>query len=167
MCKVEFIQHSSLTKEKLDEIIAIKSVSWPYNKESQLKWIFENIENHDIHVLMYIDNIVMAYLNLKNISITINSKKYDALGIGNVCAREQGKGWGSKIIGFANDYIVTSNAIGVLFCKPVLTYFYKLNNWRTIEKSSVLLDFNNDSIETMICNYDQKVDAIQIFGKIF
>ena len=127
----------------------------------------ENLKVGDVHAFSVSNEKIMAYLNLVEIEIKINDVIKNAYGIGNVCAREPGKGWGSEIIRRTNMYIKQINKIGLLFCKNSLTRFYKLNSWELIEKDKVRLSFNNEKVETMIFNYEEDLSSVQYLGKPF
>ena len=72
MFHIKVIKHQDITKQELDEVIAIKSKQWHYNYEQQLNWINSNIKENDIHILLQLGNSVVAYLNLIDIDVEIN-----------------------------------------------------------------------------------------------
>ncbi len=156
MFKLKLIKHKNLTNKWLDEIIQVKSIAWPYSYEKQLEWINSNLKDTDIHVLLYLDKSLVAYLNLIEIEFIIDGNLKNGYGIGNVCALEKRKGWGKKLIAKTNTYLTQNDKIGVLFCKDSLANFYIQQNWTVIEKPKLTLAFNNKLIETMIfnCNYE-------------
>lgn len=167
MFKIEFVLHENVTSNQLDEIIIIKSIAWPYSYESQLNWINSNLANKDIHVLLYLNNTLIAYLNLICIVFQINKMKKHGYGIGNVCSKEKGKGFGKEIISRINIYLIDTNKIGLLFCRDLLVPFYNQNNWKVIEKDKLTLEFDKESIETMIFNFDDEFQSIEYLGKLF
>lgn len=167
MFNIDFIPHKHITSKKLVEIISIKSIAWPYSFDSQLNWIHSNIKDEDIHVLLYLNDSLVAYLNLIEIEFKLDGNKKNGYGIGNVCASEKGQGWGKEIMTRTNLYLKQKRIIGLLYCKSSLVNFYSLNNWLLIEKNNVVLSFSNKSIETMIFNSCEKFHNIEYLGKPF
>jgi len=167
MFKSLLIPHKKITSTLLNEIIQIKSIAWPYNYEKQLKWIHGNLKSTDIHVLLYREESLVGYLNLIEIEFKIDGNLKNGFGIGNVCAKEKGKGWGKELISETNSYLIQTNKIGLLFCKDLLVNFYKINNWRKIEKEKITLLFNNKFIQTLIFNWDNGFQNLEYTGRPF
>ena len=165
--KLEYILHENVSKENLVDIVKIKSVAWPYSYEKQIDWINNNIKTNDLHFLLYEDTEPVAYLNLINIELIIDYKKFNAVGVGNVCSLEKGKGWGNELIKKTNNFIKEHNYIGLLFCKYNLVNYYYRNNWTLITKDKLELLFDNKEIETMIFNFHQKFDRIKYLNSPF
>jgi hypothetical protein len=94
----KFYSNSEITKEQLDKIINLKMIHWDYSSIDHYNWIKNNIKPEDIHVLMFDDGILLGYLNLIQITIVINSEIHSFFGIGNVCSKDKGKGYGSFLI---------------------------------------------------------------------
>lgn len=161
------VPHKEITPTLLNEIIQIKSIAWPHSFEKQLEWIHSNLKNTDIHVLLYLEGSLVAYLNLIEIEFTIDRNLKHGYGIGNVCAKAKGKGWGKEIIMLTNIYLTQLNTIGILFCKDSLVDFYKKYNWKLINKKIINLSFQNESIETLIFNLSNKFQDFQYNGKSF
>lgn len=134
MKDLKIIKHTDLVDVDLVEICKIKSIAWPYPLESQKKWIENNILPNDLHFLLYDEhNEVVAYLNLVCVEVYINNRVINVFGIGNVCAKFQGKGLGQLIMKQVSDYLLDNNFIGLLFCSAALTSFYKKFGWEIIE----------------------------------
>ncbi len=167
MFDLKFIPHEEVTQNDLDEIIKVKSTAWPYCYEKQLEWINSNLNNLDIHVLLYWDREPVGYLNLVNIELIIDGSPKKAYGIGNVCAKLKNKGFGKELITSVNRFLVNNNKIGLLFCKNLLVDFYIYNNWLVIEKKKLTLMFDKEQIETMIFNLQNKYKNIEYLGKSF
>lgn len=167
MYNLKLISHKDIKSEELYEIIAVKSVAWPYHFQKQLDWINLNIKNNDIHVLLYFDELLVAYLNLIKIEFSVDQIVKQGYGIGNVCALEKNKGFGKEMITKTNTYFVQNNKIGLLFCKDQLVEFYKKREWMLIEKKKVTLSFDATSINTMLYNLDEEFRCIEFLGKSF
>lgn len=161
------ISHKDVTGQQLEEIIKIKSKAWRYSLSSQLEWINTNLKDTDIHVLLSLDENMIAYLNLIGIEIKIEGNSRGCYGIGNVCASEKGKGWGKEIMTHTNLFLMQKKKIGLLFCRDSLVNFYRLNNWELLKKNKLTLSFDNESIETMIFNCDFNFQQLEYLGRSF
>jgi predicted GNAT family N-acyltransferase len=167
MFKLKVIAHCEVSQNDLNEIIKVKTVAWPYPYEKQLKWLNENLNADDLHLLLLEDNITIAYLNLINIELEINNEKYKSLGVGNVCSAEKGKGFGNKLMKLTNQFIKKNRKPGLLFCKPELINFYGKFNWVVIEKDRLRLNLNNQNTETMSFNISNNVQSLSYLGNSF
>lgn len=167
MYKLKKIKHANISKSELHEIIKIKSISWPYSFENQINWLKENITDSDLHLILMKDNVSVAYLNLINIRLEIDKKIFDAFGIGNVCSIEKGMGYGGELIKQTNNYIKLKNRTGLLFCKDELIKFYKINDWKLVDKSLVILPFCEVEINAMIYNSFEIRNEIKYNGRLF
>jgi len=167
MFKIAFIPHSKATNEQLLEIITVKDVAWPHSLDSQFKWFADNLKETDIHVLLKMNNYAAAYLNLIKIKFKIDGKLVDGYGIGNVCSRERGKGWGKEIMTQTNIYLFQNKKPGLLFCRNHSVGFYKLTNWLLIDKKKLSLPFDNETIETMVYNLDNLFNSLEYTGRSF
>ena len=167
MFEIKFIPHSKVTTKQLLEIISVKDIAWPHSLDSQFKWFADNLVESDIHVLLTKNSYTVAYLNLIDIKFKIDGNSIEGYGIGNVCSRERGKGWGKEIMALTNLYLIQKSRSGLLFCRIHTVNFYKLNNWILVDKSNLILPFNNELIETMIFNCDNRFQQLEYVGKSF
>lgn len=167
MNNISFIKHADLSSNKLKDICELKSVAWPHSIESQLNWIKSNISDNDIHVILSDENVFLAYLNLININCVVDGEIVNGFGIGNVCSREQGLGYGSILMKAINNYLIENKMVGVLFCKSKLIEFYRKFDWSLVSKEKLSLAFNNDNIETMINNFENNFNLLEYSGKSF
>ena len=162
------MEHKNITEKELQEIIQIKSIVWPYSEKEQLEWIKNNINENDVHVLLTSpEDRIIAYANLINIYVRINNQDHFALGIGNVCAYEKGKGYGKVLLQFVNEFLLQNHKIGLLFCSKKLIKFYRLNRWILIEKNKIILAFNNELVETMVFNLKEDLARMEYNGLAF
>jgi hypothetical protein len=167
MFELKYIFHGQLTENLLSEIIKIKTAAWPYCYESQKSWIYENLKDSDIHLLLLKDKKVVAYLNLVDIELLIDSYSFLGYGVGNVCAIEKGFGYGAELLKKTNDFIINKKRIGMLFCKLELLNFYNKYDWIKVERGKICLQFNNENIITMILNYSLSFNFISYYGNSF
>lgn len=90
MYSIYTVKHSEATPLDLDRAISLKSVAWPYPKESQIQWMRENLKPEDLHVFLMQDGTDVAYLNIAMVYATINGTPTLCAGIGNVCSSRKG-----------------------------------------------------------------------------
>ncbi len=129
------VTHEELTSSELDSICNIKGIFGSYTMEQQIEWIECNIEPLDKHLLMYLGNKLVGYLNLINIELTIDSLPVKGVGIGNVCVSEQGKGFGAELMNYLTRLLTKENWIGMLFCNKATVKFYNKYGWDLLDKS--------------------------------
>src|SRR5947209_1919910 len=128
----KFCMHSQISSKELRNIIELKNIHWKYTVDQHLSWIKENILDADIHVTMYKNNKLLGYLNLVVIKVKLNNKDCDIYGIGNVCSRENGYGYGKELLIGIQQYLIENDCRGILFCKNALVPFYKKFGWDLI-----------------------------------
>lgn len=164
---IKYFTHSSLTEELLDLIIIVKSVAWRFSYDSQRSWITENIKNDDVHVLLFEDDVPLAYMNLVKIDIQLDSKSNSGYGIGNVCAVQKGKGWGKVLLLSVNDYLKCNNHIGLLFCKEALVKYYSNSNWILIENEKLNMKNISEDVKCMMYSENFFFKTLKFSGKLF
>lgn len=164
---LRIIEHSSLNQTDLDLIIDIKSISWPYSYEDQLKWINQNLSNEDLHLIFYFDGNAVGYLNLTKIKVLLNNEIVSAYGVGNVCTKVYGCGYGKDLLLNTNQFLLEQNKVGLLFCKDNLIPFYSKCGWALVPVESVSLNFDNSKIKTMVFNFQEKLEKLCYEGKPF
>lgn len=125
------IKHENLTADNLDEIVRLKQQHWNYASESQKKWIQSYLKPDDIHLLMKMDDKVVAYLSINVISMIVDGQVMVGKGLGNVCVDKvfQGQGLGKKIVEKANEIIRANDDTGILLCHTQLIPFYERCGW--------------------------------------
>ncbi|MDD3195072.1 MAG: hypothetical protein PHU68_04655 [Paludibacter sp.] len=167
MYDIIIIRHDQLPDYLLNEIIKVKTVAWPFCYDSQKKWIKINLKDTDLHLLLTKDKEILAYLNLIEIEVIIDSNHFDGYGIGNVCAIQKGKGIGTELIKRVNKFIIEERKVGLLFCKPNLHYFYVKSGWTVVSKEQVALSFEYNNIETLIFNFNLPFQQLIYKGQAF
>ncbi len=161
------IKHGHITDEILNEIIKIKAVAWPYPYEKQMQWIKDNIRNDDFHILYGENDTFMAYTNIVNINIYMDNRPFEAFGVGNVCALVKGKGYGKEVMKIANEFILSQNKIGVLFCKESLVKFYASLNWVQCMKEKHNIPAIDPLIKCMFYNLYEDFRLIDYKDRLF
>lgn len=130
--KIRFIEDSKLNENMVREIIKIKQHHWNYSYDEHKKWMDENI-NEDEHHLIILNsrNGAIAYLNIVKTSIIYNDIEEKVLGVGNVCVDKKysGQGIGQLIMGICNYYLSSYEKRSILLCKSNLVKFYEKSGW--------------------------------------
>lgn len=127
--KFEFIDHYQLSANVLDDIISLKASVWDYSSNAHREWIKNNLEDQDIHLVLYDDaDKLVGYLNI--VELLVNHE--ESFGIGNVCISPslQGQKLGLLLMSLAKYYIRVKNKKGYLLCKDRVSAFYKKCGWR-------------------------------------
>lgn len=162
MFELKVIPHSEITTAILDEIIMIKSVAWHYSYEEQLKWINQNLNDNDLHFLIYQNNEIIAYANLVHVALLVDDKSISLIGIGNVCTKYPGEGHGKLLFTHINDYLSKNDLEGMLFCKTNLVTFYEKLQWTLHENLHP-----DESIETLTFNYKKRDGTCSYSDRLF
>lgn len=136
MLSINFIQHKDADTSLLEAIATLKAVRWAYPMEQQMNWIAENIEPEDWHLLLKDGEDLVAYMNLVQVKPEIDGTAVAALGIGNVCTKESGKGYGNQLMEAVNRFLDEKSLYGILFCKDHLVPYYQKFNWILIRKEN-------------------------------
>lgn len=154
------VKHGDISVAYMERAIALKSVAWPYPKESQLQWMRTNLKPEDIHVFLQEDGEDVAYLNIAMVNAIINGISTTCAGIGNVCSIR--RGCGKELILRVNNFINNLNVPGILFCKDTLVGFYNQYNWKLLNPEHITLDLLIGDINTMVFNLE--IDSFLIYN---
>ena len=140
--KIEIKSTIELEKSELNAILELKQQHWKYDYESQLQWFKKNIKKNDLHLLIYEQAELIAYLNAVWIDVEINSEQIKALGIGNVCVAlcYRNIGFGQLLMATINSFLKSQNICGFLLCKDALVAFYEKSDWKVIVPQKVTID---------------------------
>ncbi|WP_321317226.1 GNAT family N-acetyltransferase [Labilibaculum sp.] len=165
MQNLRIVKHQDVSDDEVLRICNIKSAFGAYSIESQEEWMDNHLKNNDIHFLLYENNELIAYLNLIDIHISINSELINAYGIGNVCSKINGRGYGKKLLLELNNFLLSNNKIAYLFCKDSLVDFYKKYNWILLKNDNSKI-IQND-IKSMLFNFSGEIDCLEYRGDLF
>lgn len=139
--EIDLIPHNKLDNNNLGKIVSLKMQHWDYKKEDQIKWINENLEDGDYHLLLKNEkDVLMAYLNIVPVRVSMCGSVALFSGIGNVCVNSKhgGKGYGLLIMNIAGFFIKEFKRPGILMCKEQLISFYKKAGWHKYNGKAVL-----------------------------
>lgn len=167
MYNILYIQHSKVTNSILEEIVKVKTVAWDYSFKEHYEWININLKSSDIHVLLYHEKTLLAYLNLIDIEVKVDGIDLMGYGVGNVCAIEKGKGWGKELIRRVNKYLSETNKIGLLFCKEKLKKFYSENDWKLLDKDKAKISKIISDESVFVFNIASNYSNLQYDGIFF
>lgn len=165
---LSIIRHKDAEESTLERVIAIKQKTWPYPIESQMTWIQSNLRDDDLHVILTHEGRDVAYMNLVNITFTVNNnKEYLAYGIGNVCAAFKGEGYGGELMRQVNAYLRENRFCGLLFCKDGLVPFYKLYDWKEVDHKVCKEPTLPEDIHIMTYLAPEEIFDFKYKGKLF
>lgn len=165
---LSIIRHKDAESSTLERVIAVKQKAWPYPIESQIAWIQSNLKDDDLHVILTHEGRDIAYMNLVNITFTVNNKTdYMAYGIGNVCAAIKGKGYGGELMRQVNAYLKEKRHCGLLLCKDALVPFYKIYDWKVVDSKACKEPVLPDGIHIMTYLVPEQIFNFQYKGKLF
>jgi hypothetical protein len=165
---VRYVQHDQVVEGILKKIIEIKSIAWPkYSYHEHENWLEKNLTTKDVHLLLEDETSVIGYSNIIMLhNFEINHVLQKGFGVGNVCVAERGKGQGNVLMKEINKYIISNNAVGLLFCKDELVSFYLRNAWELLEKDFLELNYDVPP-NAMFFNYASKIEKIVCRGEKF
>lgn len=154
------IKNADVSQDLIQEICLVKESFGPYTKESQIKWMEENLRYEDLHFLLYYNESVVAYCNLVERILICDDIKINVLGVGNVCSVRSGQGFGAALMLHVNKYMQSSGRVGLLFCKENLVQFYGKFDWNLISILEV-------TCKTMIYNFPIEVNNFRFTDRLF
>lgn len=151
--ELEIIKHSDISREDLLRVVCIKNAAWPHTIESQLKWIEDNNWPDDLHVILKDEECDYAYMVLCPVTAIVDGKEAEFVGIGNVCSKTKGQGYGGQIVSLVNEYIKNNKLSGLLFCRNHVVHFYEHYGWKVIPNNRiVLVNIEHIGVYTMCFN---------------
>jgi len=168
--ELKIIEHKNILRDQVEDVIAIKTTAWNYSSESQIKWLRSNLKESDLHVFLIIDNNKVAYANLLPIEVKIDERFTSILGIGNVVAKDKGRGHGSAIIREINKLLKKKNKPGLLFCQKELISFYDYHLWHEIPVNKLEIPAaskSGTSIITMTYNVNLNFTKLSYLERLF
>lgn len=164
----KIIKHESLSSDNLLAICEIKSLAWSFSLESQKLWITQNIEPDDLHFLLYNNHELIAYMNLVRVEALIDGNYFSVFGIGNVCSKRKGVGYGGLLMNKVGDFLIEKNKIGLLFCKNYLLPFYIKYNWTLIGKEKRYIPFETaQDFNVLSLNLNLNFNTLQYKDRLF
>ena len=152
------VKHSELKEQDRINISLLKEQHWPHGLASQLAWLQANVDEEDFHLLG--ENYskhgkkLSAYLSLNNVSVEIDGRKTECIGLGSVCVDKtiEHSGLGRKLVMQANHYIESQKQKGILLCKQKLVRFYEKCEWNALTPKRIYVAGCQYEHEVMMYN---------------
>jgi GNAT superfamily N-acetyltransferase len=122
-----------IAQAEIHAICALKNQSWPHSIESQLAWWDKNTAGDDVFVTLVRDRSILAFLRLRNRTVTVSGIVKEALCVTEVCVDEQhrGRGLGKLLLDVAATHIKsTCPGLAYLLCWDTQAAFYYTCGWR-------------------------------------
>lgn len=97
---------------------------------------FRKNELESIFFFLNANHDIKAFGMLKPVTITYRDESFRILGIGNIIAREKGRGWGKKLMTEIKGYLKQVSKIGLGFCDKPVVGFYETCGYDIVEQLS-------------------------------
>jgi predicted N-acetyltransferase YhbS len=160
------IKHSDISEEELIEIYDLKAIRWKYTLEQHKKWMAENIQPNDFHLIIKADQQPIGYTNLVDVNALINHGNVHVRGIGNVCTSETGKGFGNVLMEEMNVVLAQNQWKGVLLCKDFLVPYYEKFGWQLVDRKLIKTE-KYTKVNFMTYNLKQIISFFEYNGRNF
>ncbi len=127
---------SKLTKNEILKICYLKNTYWKYGMKEQIDWFKKNVQNNDIHNLLFLDKKLVGYTALKKrifFSIRNNSflkgnyLLFDTLIIDR---KYRKKKLSTLLMRFNNNIIFQNRKTSFLVCRSSQVNYYLKYNWK-------------------------------------
>ena len=145
-----------LKKKEVYDICKLKNTHWNYGLKNQKKWFENNIDNKDIHNLLFFNNKIIGYTCLRE-RIFTNQKKiekkylyFDTLIINKKYRKFR---LGYKLMMFNSKIIKNNFKPSFLICKKGLFKFYKKYNWKLTKKNYFKIEDHKTKKRIMAFNF--------------
>ena len=139
------IQNRDLHFEQLVTICNLKASRWDYSLTSQLEWIGKYIKKKDLHLPLYDEDKLQAYVSLIDIRVEIDGLIVKGYGVSSLCSAVPEKLYGFYLMQYCTKMICEENRIGFGFCKneKLITLYQKLG-WITVTEGRIKLPYECD-----------------------
>jgi predicted N-acetyltransferase YhbS len=126
------VPHHELTIALRESIAAFKMAFWNYDLQAQLRWLENETEPDDRHLILLTGRDVVGYLRLTRRSVSESRYGPSIVGVSTVAvaSKLQGRGLGRQLMHSANQAILSeSKAVGTLCCASDKVLFYQKCGW--------------------------------------
>ena len=133
---------SKLTKNEILKICYLKNTYWKYGMKEQIDWFKKNVQNNDIHNLLFLDKKLVGYTALKKrifFSIRNNSflkgnyLLFDTLIIDR---KYRKKKLSTLLMRFNNNIIFQNRKTSFLVCRSSQVNYYLKYNWKKLHNKT-------------------------------
>lgn len=166
MVELQIIENKEILSRDLLRAVDLKSCAWPYPKESQIQWIQDNLRPEDMHVFLTEGGEDRAYMTLSPVAGVLNGNQTPFLGVGCVCSKEKGRGYGRMLMREVNNYLIQNASHGLLFCRQRVVDFYRKNGWQTVPPDRIKSSIIEEGVSLMVFNCPE-VDCLDYFDRVF
>ena len=136
MYKLIFLKHKNLNPNQLNDIVRLKKTTWKHTINSQIKFIENNSLPNDIHLLVYIKKILVAYTFLNFREMNLKDKSIKIIVVDNVLIKKNYRGiFGFKLMNIINKTIKKKKKAAFLLCEKKLINFYKYFKWTIVKQN--------------------------------
>jgi hypothetical protein len=127
-----------LKKKEILSICKLKNTQWKYGIKSQLKWFNKNIQNNDIHNLLYLKESLVGYNLLRKRKFLLKGKKKNYLYFDTIIVLKKYRNIkiGTLICQLSAKIIKKAKLHSMLICQNKLVKFYKKYRWEKIIKTN-------------------------------
>ncbi len=174
--EISILKTKELSADQISDINRLKDQYWPYGPKEHMRWFVENLTEDDTHLMLLENrwesydenddsdgepspkgNRLLGYLNLVKTEAIIDTKRYDIIGIGNVCVdlANRHKGLGALLMDNANAYIEKSKSCGIILCHGEMVEFYSKYGWKKMECNKALVA--GDYFSYIVMYYDPDI----------
>lgn len=161
--EVKVIKHHDLTDVMARTIANFKNETWIYSIESQVRYLRDNCNLDDLHLILLLNNEIVSYLCIHNVNIVIDGVISTVLGIGSVCTspKNRGNGYSRMLLEYSDNLILRGNP-SVLLCQDGLIDFYKKFNWILSERNH-FFEGRNFNIMTRNISFMNSIRLTRLF----
>ncbi len=131
------IKNKNIKKIILNKIIKLKAEEWNFSKKIQLKWIKSNLQDEDLHNLLYLDKNLCGYTCLRERAFLSKSKIKKIYYFDTFIITKKyrsvilNKKRLSDILMKLNIKKITEKySLAILVCNRKLVKFYEKYNWK-------------------------------------
>ena len=132
------VNTKKLKKKEILSICKLKNTQWKYGLKSQLKWFNKNIQNNDIHNLLYLEENLVGYNLLRKRKFFLKGKKKNYFYFDTIIVLKKYRRMkiGKLICEFSAKIIKKTKLHSMLICQNKLLKFYKKYEWQKIAKKN-------------------------------
>jgi len=105
-------------------------------------------------------------MTLSPVTGVLNGRQTPFLGVGCVCSKEKGRGYGQMLMREVNNYLIQNTFRGMLFCRQRVVDFYRKNGWQTVPSDRIKSSVIEEGVFLMVFNCPD-VDSLVYYDRSF
>ena len=170
--KLKIISKKNITENEIINLCKLKTENWNYNISEQIEWWNKNSEENYIIASFIRKRSFLAFLRMRERRISFNNKPIHCFCITEVCVakKDQGKGWGKKLIEESKKFIKKMKMPAYLLCSNNQRKFYQKCNLKLAKKFDIIPDKKNYKKKDINCfffNLKCTDEKIILYGNSF